>query len=192
MVSMREEIQSLLTDKYFHFAEEKKMKEKKKICKACNKGCKGGYAKAEPELVKIDRIKLKKVPMPVEVKSYKKMAKGGKGGFKVVNTAIRGGYSFPEPVVSAEPEILALPEPETFTKKQLVTYDYQYQQYPDQQQYQGDYYDDGYDDYSMMPNMTDMMTTTTTTTTTTTPAPARLLAGPQFVTFNPVAFGKKR
>lgn len=175
------------------FAEKEKMKEKKKICKACNKGCgyKGG--KAEPELVKIDRIKLKKVPMPVEVKSYKKMAKGSKGGFRVVNTAIRGGYSFPEPLVSAEPEILALPEPEIYTKKQLVTYDYQYQQYPDQN-------NDGYnyDDYSMMPNITDMMMTTTTMAPATmapaTMAPAMLLAPPQFVALNPIAIngGKKR
>lgn len=160
------------------------MKEKKKICKACNKNKCGyggfGGGKAEPELVKIDRIKLKKVPMPVEAKSYKKMAKGSKGGFRVLGTKFGGGYSFPEPLVNPEPEVLALPEPEIFTKKQLVSYDYQY--YPD-------YYGDGggggagdyYDDYSgmMMPNMTTMMDMMTTTTM----MPPTMAS---FVTFNPV------
>lgn len=168
----------------FSPAEMKEIKEKKKICKACNKGCKGG--KAEPELVKIDRIKLKKVPMPVDSKSYKRMAKGGKGGFQVASK-FRGGYSFPEPMVNPEPELLALPEPEVYTKKQLVSYDYQYQQYPD------DYYYDGQGDY-MMPNMSTMMTMMMMMTTTTTPMPPMAVAPATFVTFPPVSVntGKRK
>ena len=166
----------------FFLTEMKALREKRKICKSCN-NCAYGKGNAEPELVKIDRIKLKKVPMPVDHKTYKKMTQkgSGKSRFKSVSNKYTRGYSFQKPMVDPEPEILALPEPEIYSKKQLVSYDYQYREYPN---YVADYYD------YPIPNITTIMAMMTTTTT---PAPSGMVIAPAaFVTFPPVNTGKRK
>ena len=126
-----------------------KTKEKNKAKKFKSKQkSKCSKQKGKSQFVNVQKVSFKKVPVPMDIKTYKKMKKAGAGfphipqpepeysgaygggsygGGSYGGGSYGSGLAIPESF--PEPEVFPLPEPEITVNKKFVNYNYDYNDY---------------------------------------------------------------